>query len=126
MTTYVLALDLENDRRVIAAYKKHHRAVWPEVVRSLKRIGIREMEIFLLGARLVMLMTVPDGFDRKRAFAAHVAADPKCAEWELFMKTFQRKAPGARRGEWWAAMTPVFRLSDAVARAKPRRGAKQR
>jgi L-rhamnose mutarotase len=107
---YVLALDLKPDPRAVAAYERHHRSAWPEVVRSLRRIGVRRMDIYRLGRRLVMVMETRDGFDRKRDFAAHVASDPRCAEWEGLMKTLQRRAPGARPGEWWALMRPVFHM----------------
>jgi L-rhamnose mutarotase len=107
---YVLTLDLDPDPRKIAAYERHHRRVWPEVVRSLRRVGVRRMDIYRMGARLAMILEVKDGFDRRRDFAAHVASDPRCAEWEALMKTLQRRAPGAARGEWWALMKPVFHM----------------
>jgi len=110
---YVLALDLRPGPAVVRAYKRHHRAVWPEVRKSLRRVGVRAMDIYLLGRRLVMVLEVAPGFDRRRDFARHVAADPRCAEWEALMKTLQRRAPGAGRGEWWALMEPVFHLDPA-------------
>jgi len=107
---HVLTLDLKDDPKAIAAYKAHHRAVWPEVLRSLRRVGVREMDIYLLGRRLVMVMEVKDGFNRRRDFARHVASHPRCAEWETLMKTFQEPPPGAKPGELWAVMAPVFHL----------------
>jgi L-rhamnose mutarotase len=107
---FVLTLDLKDDPGALRAYRKHHRAVWPEVARSLRRVGVRRMDIHALGRRLVMILVTRDGFDLKRDFAAHVASDPRCAEWEALMRTFQQPAPGARRGELWSLMEPVFRL----------------
>jgi L-rhamnose mutarotase len=113
MKRFVLTLDLKDDPQAARRYTAHHRAVWPEVQRSLRRIGVRAMDIYRLGRRLVMVMDTKDGFDRRRDFAAHVASDPRCAEWEELMKTFQQRPPGARPGELWALMQPVFHLGPA-------------
>jgi L-rhamnose mutarotase len=107
---YVMALDLKDDPAVIEEYKRHHRAVWPEVLASLRGLGIRDMDIFLLGRRLTMVLETEDGFDPRTGFAPHLA-DPRCREWEDLMKTFQEPAPGARPGEWWAPLEPVFHLN---------------
>ncbi len=116
MKRYVLTLDLKDDPRLVEEYRARHRAVWPEVQRSLRRVGVRSMEIYALGRRLAMVMDTRDDFDPPRSFAAHVASDPRCAEWEALMKTYQQAPPGARPGELWTAMEEVFRL------APPRRG----
>jgi L-rhamnose mutarotase len=78
------------------------------------------MDIYLLGRRLVMVMETRPGFDRQRDFARHVASDPRCAEWEALMKTFQHPPPGAKRGELWALMEPVFHLDAPRGRGKAR------
>jgi len=109
MTRTVLTVDLRDDPAAIEAYKAHHDRVWPEVVRSLRRAGIREMEICLLGRRLVMVVDT-DGRDFRRCFAAHVSSSPRVAEWEALMKSLQQPPPGGQPGEWWALMEPIFKL----------------
>ena len=111
MSRYVLTLDLKDDRAGIEAYRRHHREIWPEVRKSLLRVGVRRLDIYQLDRRLVMVMDTKEGFDRERAFAAHAASDPRCAEWEELMKTFQQPAPGAKAGEMWAVMEPIFHLA---------------
>ena len=110
---HVLTVDLVDDPARIAEYRRHHDAIWPEVARSLRAVGIRVMDIYALGRRLVMVMETEDGFDRKTAFARHVASDPRCAEWEALMRTYQEPPPGARPGEVWAIMDPIFHLGPA-------------
>lgn len=110
MKRYVLTLDLKDDAALVEAYKSHHRSVWPEVLASLRNVGVREMDIYGLGRRLVMVMETVDDFDLQESFARHAASDPRCAEWESLMKTFQQPPPGARPGEVWALMDPVFHL----------------
>ena len=107
----MLTLDLREGPGVVEAYRAHHDAIWPEVRASLLRIGVRSAEIYLLGRRLVMLMETDDDFDRAARFAEHAASDPRCAEWEELMKTFQQAPPGAPAGALWTPMERVFRLA---------------
>ena len=114
ITRTVLAVDLKDDDTVIETYKEHHRRVWPEVLASLRQAGIREMDIYLLGNRLVMIVETVER-DVRRCFAAHHrAADPQVAEWEALMRSLQTPPPGAASGEWWTAMEPVFTLNLAA------------
>ena len=110
MTRHVLAVDLKDDPAAVASYLEHHKQVWPEVVRSLKTSGIVDMEIYVLGRRLVMFVDT-NGSDFRQSFAAHQASHPRVAEWEALMKSLQEPVPGSAPGEWWAQMQPVFRLT---------------
>ena len=108
---HVLTADLVDDSAAIAAYRQHHRHVWPEVVESLRRAGVERLDIHLLGRRLVMIVELKGGLDLARTFAAHVASSPRVAEWERLMKSLQQPAPGAAPGEWWTVMEPLFTLN---------------
>ncbi|HET7746063.1 MAG TPA: L-rhamnose mutarotase [Vicinamibacteria bacterium] len=110
MKRHVLTVDLVDDPRRIAEYRRHHQAVWPEVLASLRAIGIRAMDIYALGTRLVMVMDTDDDFDQEEAFARHAASAARVAEWETLMRTFQVAPPGAAPGEAWAPMEQVFHL----------------
>ena len=123
MTLQVMTLDLKDDPAAIRAYRRHHAAVWPVVLKSLRTVGVRKMEIYALGRRLVMLMEAKPGFDAARDFNRHVASHPRCAEWEELMKTFQQPPPGAPRGRLWTEMEQVFSLERQLRRRarKPRR-----
>src|SRR5262245_32985960 len=112
ITRTVLAVDLGGDPAAIVAYRQHHQDVWPEVLASLRQAGIRHLDIYLLGRRLVMILET-DGPDFRRCFAAHVASSPRVAEWEALMRSIQAQAPGAGPGDWWAPMEPVFSLDRA-------------
>jgi L-rhamnose mutarotase len=112
ITRTVLTVDLEGDQAAIQLYRQHHQEVWPEVVASLRQAGIRRMDIYLLGRRLVMILET-DGQDFRRCFAAHVASTPRVAEWEALMRSIQVPAPGAAPGDWWTPMEQVFSLERA-------------
>ncbi len=111
MTRHLFLIHLRNDPAAIAAYREYHRRVWPEVVESLRRVGIRSMEIHLLGRTAVMSVDVTDGVDVHRAFAVHQASGGVVSEWEQLMKSLQEPSPDAASGEWWARMEPIFRLT---------------
>ena len=108
----VFTINLKDDPEVIAAYRRYHREVWPEVQQSLTRCGVRRMDIHLLGRRLVMIVEMKDGTDYAAAFKSHAASSPRVVEWERLMKSLQEPAPGAAQGEWWAVMEPVFHLDE--------------
>jgi len=125
-TRHVMTLDLKDDPRGIAAYRRHHRRIFPEVRDSLLRVGVLRMDIYQLERRLVMVMDTKEGFDLERSFAAHVASHPRCAEWEALMKTFQQAPPGARPGQLWTPMESIFRLEPRSSRAPRTRGRRSR
>lgn len=108
---FCLTLDLKNDPALIAEYKRYHERIWPEITRSIKDSGIEDMEIYLLGTRMFMVMEVGEGF----SFEAKARADqfnPKVQEWEKLMSTFQQVLPEAKSGEKWLLMERVFKLEE--------------
>ena len=106
-----LTLDLKDDPKLIAEYKRYHEKIWPEITRSIKDSGIEDMEIYLLGTRMFMIMEVNESL----SFAAKTKADqlnPRVQEWERLMGTFQKSLAQARPGEKWLVMERVFKLED--------------
>jgi L-rhamnose mutarotase len=111
--TWVLALDLKDDAELIAAYERWHQpgGVWPEIVDSIRRAGVRSMRIYRFGTRLVMTLEADPDFSFERK-AALDAADPKVQEWEVLMSRFQAPIPGAPPGAKWVLMDPIFDLDE--------------
>ena len=106
---YCLALDLKDDPQLIAEYKHYHEKIWPEITKSIRDSGIEDLEIYLLGTRLFMIMEVNEEF----SFAAKGEADrtnPKVQEWEKLMWKFQKPLPQAKPGEKWILMERIFKL----------------
>ena len=106
---YCFTLDLKNDPALIAEYRRYHEKVWPEITKSIKDSGIEEMEIYLLGTRMFMIMEVSNSF----SFEAKASADqknPKVQEWEQLMWKFQEALPDAKPGEKWRQMERIFKL----------------
>ena len=107
MTRYCLALDLKDDPALIAEYEAYHRAVWPEVLRSIHASGVHSMEIFRTGNRLFMIMEVHDDFTFEKQKAMD-AANATVKDWETLMWKFQQALPFAAPGEKWKLMEKIF------------------
>jgi L-rhamnose mutarotase len=108
---YCLTLDLKDDLKLIAEYKRYHEKIWPEITKSIKDSGIEDMEIYLLGTRMFMIMEVNEMF----SFEAKSAADrsnPKVQEWETLMGTYQKLLPQTQPGQKWLLMERVFKLEN--------------
>jgi L-rhamnose mutarotase len=106
---YCLTLDLKDDPKLIAEYKRHHEKIWSEITKSIRDSGVEDLEIYLLGTRLFMVMEVGENF----SFAAKAKADrenPKVQEWENLMWKFQKPLPNAKPGEKWMLMKQIFKL----------------
>ena len=110
MKRYCLTLDLKDDPALIEAYKTHHHHVWPEIIQSIKESGIINMEIYLHGNRLFMIMETKDSFSFYGKSVLD-AANPKVQEWETLMWKYQQALPLARPGEKWVLMERIFKLN---------------
>ena len=108
---YCLTLDLKDDPASIAEYKRHHERIWPEITKSIRDAGVEDVEIYLFGTRLMMILEVNESF----SFEAKSEADrlnPKVQEWEALMGKFQQLLPQAKPGEKWLLMERVFKLES--------------
>lgn len=106
---YCLTLDLKDDPKLIAEYRRYHEKIWPEITKSIKDAGVRDMEIYLLGTRMFLVMEVGKRF----SFETKAKADrqnPKVQEWEELMWKFQQPLPTAKTGEKWILMERIFKL----------------
>ncbi|MFI5130002.1 MAG: L-rhamnose mutarotase [Chitinophagales bacterium] len=109
MRHYCLALDLKDDKILIAEYEKYHRNVWPEILVSIKDAGIAHMEIYRTGNRLFMIMETNDDFSFEKKAKAD-AGNEKVQEWENLMWKYQQALPGAEPGEKWMLMEKIFQI----------------
>ena len=114
---YAQTICLRDGAGVVDEYKAYHAEAWPEVLHALKSVGVLEMKIYLLGARLFMYFETVDGFDPAVDFPRHMELNAKVREWGDLMRGFQEPAPEAAPGDWWAYMEEVFNLSDSLERA---------
>ena len=55
---YCQTLNLKENPELIAEYRKRHlkENAWPEILEGIREVGILEMEIYILGTRLFMIV----------------------------------------------------------------------
>ena len=110
---YCQALELKDNPELIAEYRRRHSEgeVWSEVLAGIREVGILEMEIYIVGTRLVMIVETPLDFDWDTAMA-RLATLPRQQEWEDYMSLFQQAAEGSSSNEKWQSMERIFHLYE--------------
>ena len=108
---YCQTMDLKDNPELIAEYVKRHSEAeaWPEIRAGTREVGILEMEIYILGTRLFMIVETPLDFDWETAMA-RLATLPRQAEWEAYMSIFQQADATATSAEKWQLMDRMFYL----------------
>ena len=108
---FCLTLDLKDDPKLIAEYKRHHEKIWPEITRGIKDAGILDLQIYLQGMRMFMILEVDERFSFEKKAQAD-RQNPKVQEWENLMWKYQKALPEARPGEKWLLMERIFKLES--------------
>jgi len=107
MKRYCQCLTLVDDEKMIKKYVDAHAHVWPEIIEGQREVGILDMQIYLLGRSLFMIMDTVDDFDFVRDMA-RLATLPRQAEWEAYVSQFQGCKADARSDEKWQLMQRIF------------------
>ena len=104
-------MELRNDPLLIEAYKKAHAkgAAWPEITWGMKEVGIIDMEIYLIGTRLFMIMDTTADFDHNKAMT-ELALKPRQGEWEAYMSQFQDSSAEATADQKWQLMDRIYKM----------------
>jgi len=89
-------------------YRRLHANVWPGVVATLRRVGVRNYSIFLRDGLLFSYLEYTG--DDWSAAQAEIAADPDTQRWWLLTDPMQEPLPTAAEGDWWAPIQEVFHL----------------
>lgn len=110
---YCRSMELKNDSALIEEYKKRHSQpeVWPEILEGMHSVGILEMEIYISGNRLFMIVETPVDFDWDAAMT-RLATLPRQQEWEDYMAIFQQCKEGDTAEDKWKMMDRIFYLYD--------------
>ena len=106
-------LDLKDKPALIAEYRRRHSRgeAWSEIIDGIREVGILEMEIYLVGTRLFMIVETPLDFDWDSAMQ-RLSTLPRQQEWEDYMSEFQQAEQGASSDEKWSMMERIFHLYD--------------
>ncbi len=110
---YCKTLKLENDSVLIEEYKKVHspEATWSEITQGMRDVGITDMEIYILGNQLFMIMDTVADFNHDKAMK-ELATKPRQSEWETYVSRFQKTTADATADEKWQLMERIYKLGE--------------
>lgn len=92
----------------IDQYKKHHEAVWPEMLDALRRHGWHNYSLFMRDDGLVF-----GYFEAEESFEASLegmAGEDVNTRWQEFMAPYFETPPGARPDQSMVELEEVFHL----------------
>ena len=99
-------LKVKQDR--LEEYKRHHRAVWPEMLESLSRNGWRNYSLYMREDGLMF-----GYFEAEESFQASLdgmADEEANRRWQEFMEPFFEIPSGSRPDQTIAELEEVFHL----------------
>ena len=110
---YCQTMLLKDDSELIRRYKESHdqQHFWDEIKQGIREVGILEMEIYLLGNRLFMIVDTPLDFKWEEAMAK-LSTLPRQQEWEESVAAFQDCPADATSDEKWQMTERIFYLYD--------------
>ncbi len=110
---YCQTLDLKENPELIERYKYLHssEASWKDIRDGIRQVRILEMEIYIIGSRLFMVVETPLDFNWDESMAK-LATLPRQQEWECVVAEFQKCEPGATSSEKWRLMERMFYLYE--------------
>lgn len=110
---YCQTLSLRNSQDLIDTYKRMHskESVWREIIDGIRQVGILDMDIYISGTTLTMIVETPMDFDWDKSMAI-LATLPRQAEWEEFMSKYQSVESGMTSDQKWKMMDRMFYLYE--------------
>jgi L-rhamnose mutarotase len=112
---YCKTLQLEHDRSLIEEYKKLHAMgnAWPEITHGMKKVGIIDMEIYLSGTTLFMIMDTEENFDHEKAMTK-LATLPRQSEWEATVSKYQKTSVSSSAKDKWKLIERIYKLDQNI------------
>ena len=110
---YCKTLALKDDLQLIEDYKKVHApgCAWSEITQGMREVGIIDMEIYILGNRLFMIMDTVADFDHDKSMT-ELATKPRQSEWEAYVSRFQQTSAEATADEKWQLMERIYKMDQ--------------
>jgi L-rhamnose mutarotase len=110
---YCKILTLKDDPGLIRQYKEVHTMdkAWPEITRGMKEVGIIDMEIYIHGNILFMIMDTVADFDHEKAMV-ELASKPRQQEWESYVSRFQYTTTDSSAGSKWTLMERIYEMDQ--------------
>jgi L-rhamnose mutarotase len=108
---YFKTLTLADDPKLIEKYKLLHsrEKSWKIVRDGIRSVGILEMELFIYGTTVCMVMETPMNFDLESAMDK-LSKLPMQQEWENLVSVLQNSSIGKTSADKWHLMERFFYL----------------
>ena len=105
-------MTLKDDKELIKNYIKVHSPseFWPEIAQGMREVGILNMELYIMGTRLFMIMDTITNFDHEKAMQ-ELATKPRQAEWEAYVSKFQHIEGEITGTEKWHLVDRIFHMN---------------
>ena len=71
--------------------------------------GTIDMEIYIIGTQLFMIMDTVADFDHDAAMTV-LATKPRQSEWEAYVSRFQKTSANASADEKWQLMECIYKM----------------
>lgn len=110
---YCKSIELKDDPSLIKEYKKIHSmgTAWPEITDGMKEVGILDMEIYISGTALFMIMDTKPDFNHEQAMSK-LAKLPRQAEWEAAVSKYQRTSSESTAGQKWRLLERIYKMDQ--------------
>jgi len=110
---YCKILTLKDDPDLIKQYIEVHgiNKAWPEITQGMKDVGIIDMEIYIHGNVLFMIMETTMDFDHEKAMT-ELSLKPRQKEWERYVSVFQNTDSDASAGSKWNLMERIYEMDQ--------------
>jgi L-rhamnose mutarotase len=110
---YCKILTLKNDPDLIRQYKEVHgiNKAWPEITQGMKEVGIIDMEIYIHGNILFMIMETVQDFDHEKAMK-ELTSKQRQREWESYVSRFQNTGSDSDTAGKWTLMERIYEMDQ--------------
>ena len=109
----MLLVDLVDDSAKIAEYEAYHQQIWDEVKQGFLKAGFVDIRIYRFHNHLSMIIEIPEGKDLGELSALSAENNPKMAEWDALMSTYQIGVSGTAEGQTWAFAEKIFQFKES-------------
>jgi len=99
----VMTLEIKNSPALLEEYKEIHVRVWPQIIDNMDTMGIKDMEIYLLGYQAFLIMDTAADFDMEKD-GERWANLPREREWQEYVAKFQKVDLKSNSIEKWKSM----------------------
>jgi len=105
-----IAFQLRIREGMMDAYDEAHLHVWPELMKELESLGVKEYSIFRRDQQLFLYMHIADF----KELVDRLSVSEVNLRWQEAMAPFFEPVPGLRADEPFAMMKEVFYMHGAV------------